>query len=98
MLLPGQRNQLDSLEPETEDRDLLSFVSDLIRFEIHSCFRRRSYFQIARQVAGAKISCGSPDGARDGRRGMAAIRQAMPRPSTSRAAQPTKTMIGAGRS
>ena len=86
--------------PETEDRELLSFVSDLIKFrKSHSCFRRRSFFQDPRvRVAGVKISCGSrPTGARwPARNGSNPTGDASA--STSRAAQPTKTMIGAGRS
>jgi isoamylase len=41
--------------PETEDRELLSFVSELIKFrKSHSCFRRRSFFQGPR-VRGASV-------------------------------------------
>ncbi len=35
-----------SWNPDSEDRELLSFVSELIKFrKSHSCFRRRSFFQ-----------------------------------------------------
>jgi isoamylase len=35
-----------SWSPETEDRELLSFVNELIKFrKAHACFRRRSFFK-----------------------------------------------------
>jgi isoamylase len=52
-------------DPETEDRELLSFVSDLIKFrQSHSSFRRRSFFQGPRaRGAGVKdIVWLMPDG------------------------------------